>query len=313
VGTSSTARQQSVAIYIMLDRSGSMDNAAGTTTKWKAVTSALSTFLGQPLDGTSVGLQYFPIGGTSTSASGTSCNAADYASPEVEIDAIAQTASKITASMAGQTTLSGTPTSAALQGAIDHSRAWLQARSGGDYTAVVVLATDGEPTACDLSLDHIDAIAASGLSGAPSIRTFVIGVGRSLTNLNGIAKAGGTTSAFLVDTTSGASDAFLKALNDIRGSAVRCAYTIPAPPSGQTLDPTQVNVEYKPGGGGAAVTFGQAADAAACGTKANAWHYDSATSPTAIHLCPATCTAVEADKAATVNIVLGCTTRRGEF
>lgn len=311
-GTSSTATPQSVAIYIMMDRSASMDEAAGTSTKWEAVTSALSAFVGQPLDGTAVGLQYFPLAATSTPAGRVSCTAADYATPEVEIGPITQTGAKVTASMGSQTRGSGTPTSAALQGAIEHSRAWLQSQSGANYAAVVVLATDGEPTQCEQNLARIEAIAAAGLSGTPSIRTFVIGVGRSLTNLNGIAKAGGTTSAFLVDTGAGASDQFLKALNDIRGGAVRCSYVIPAPPAGEVLDPAKVNVEYQPGGG-AAVTFGQVASAGDCGTKTSAWYYDNPAAPTAIHLCADTCTAVEADKAATVRIVLGCKTRGGEW
>ena len=54
-------------IYIMLDKSASMDDKAGNgVTKWSAVTSALSHFVQQPgAGGISVGIQYFglPPGG----------------------------------------------------------------------------------------------------------------------------------------------------------------------------------------------------------------------------------------------------------
>jgi hypothetical protein len=311
VGTSHTGQKQGLGIYIMLDRSFSMDDAAGGSTKWDAVSSALSSFVGQAMADTSVGLQYFPLGeGSQWSGDANSCSAADYASPEVEIGALTQTASRIRASIASQERMSGTPTSAALQGAVDHARSW--GASHGGYAPVVILATDGEPTTCDQNLSRIYAIAAAGVSATPSVRTFVIGVGRSLSNLDGIASAGGTTSAFIVDTSGSVSTQFLDALNAIRGKAVGCSYAIPAPPPGQIIDPGQVNVAYTPGGGSSAQSLQKVASAAACGTSARAWHYDNETSPSAIVLCPTTCSNVGADAAATVKIVLGCTTN-GEF
>ena len=72
-------------------------------------------------------------------------------------------------------------------------------------------------------------VAAAALAGTPSLLTFVIGVGSSLTSLNGIAAAGGTGQAFIVDA-AGADPGgqFLAAMNAIRGSAaVGCQYTIP--------------------------------------------------------------------------------------
>ena len=83
--------------------------------------------------------------------------------------------------------------------------------------AVLVLATDGDPTECDTSISGIDAIAASGVSMSPKISTFVIGVGSSLSNLNSIAMAGGTQQAFLVDTGGNVNQQFLAAMNAIRG------------------------------------------------------------------------------------------------
>jgi hypothetical protein len=318
----------------MLDRSGSMNEYSGLdqVNKWEAVTAALSTFVQQPLEGTSVGLQYFGIpaascGSTSCTRNSDcdacggiclagscrsfgwdtdSCNAADYARPEVEIGPLGNTAQLVIASMAAQTPSRSTPTSAALQGAVDHARAWASAAQNAGHAVLVVLATDGDPTECDTDLDHINAIAAGGLSASPSVRTFVIGVGDLKDNLDGIAKAGGTGAAYIVSTGSSVTDQFLKALNDIRGKTVGCSYAIPAPPSGQTLDFSLVNVEYQPGNGGARITLGKTANAASCGASAHAWYYDDATAPTSIVLCPSTCSTVEADATASVKIVLGC-------
>jgi hypothetical protein len=319
----------------MLDRSGSMNEYTGfdQANKWEAVTAALSTFVQQPLEGTSVGLQYFGVpaascvsrsctrdsdcdvcGGTCEARicrsifvrDADSCSAADYARPEVEIGPLARTAPIIMASMAAQTPSTGTPTSAALQGAVDHAHAWASAVQNAGHAVLVVLATDGDPTECDADLDHIDAIAAGGLSANPSVRTFVIGVGDLKANLDGIAKAGGTGAAYIVSTGSNVTGQFLKALNDIRGKTVGCSYAIPAPPSGQQLDFGLVNVEYQPGNGGAKVTFGKTASAASCGASAHAWYYDETPAPRSIVLCPRTCSTIEADASASVHVVLGC-------
>jgi hypothetical protein len=307
-GTSSKAQLQALDIYIMLDRSLSMEDAVGTSTKWGAVSSALSSFVGQPMDGTSVGLQYFPQEDL-TSWEGNACAASAYAKPEVEIGPLATTAPLIRSSIASQQLQSGTPTTPALQGALDHARAWASDASHGGHAVVVVFATDGEPTTCNSSISKARSAAAAAVAATPSVRTFVIGLG-NLTNLNEIAAAGGTTSAFIVDTSGSVSADFLKALNAIRTQAVGCSYAIPAPPAGQTLDYGLVNVEYQRGGTGAATSFVEVPNATKCGTNATAWYYDDNAAPTSIVLCPSTCAAVEADPAASVRIVLGCTTKR---
>ena len=61
--------------------------------------------------------------------------------------------------------------------------------------------------------------------------TFVIGVGPSLSALNGIAAAGGTTSAFLVDTSANVNQQFLDAMNAIRNSASKPPNSLTAPSS----------------------------------------------------------------------------------
>lgn len=290
-----TAMSTPLDIYIMLDQSGSME----MDNKWTNVTSALETFVQQPnLTGISVGLQYFGLDNDS-------CTAATYATPEVEIAALPGVASQIVTSIGMHSPNSGTPTSAALQGAIDHAQSWATAHPG--HTVVAVMATDGDPEECDLNLTDIDAIAAAGLSGTPKIMTFVIGVGSSLSNLDGIAAAGGTGSAFLVDTGSGANQEFLNALNAIRGTALGCTYTIPLPASG-SANYQEVNVVYTPGGGGSPITIPYVASAAQCPSSGNAWYYDNAAAPTEIILCTSTCGTIEADATGSVGITLGCQT-----
>jgi len=330
-------------IYLMLDQSGSMDESvSGGGDKWDAVSAAIQGFVSQSgLAGISVGLQYFGVppanfscpsrcdtpdetdacemGFGYCSGSGScrycddsdpseidSCSAADYATPEVEIAPLPGVASNIISSISSHGPLTGTPTSAALQGAIDHAKSWAQSHPG--HVVIDVLATDGEPEECDTDLSDINAIAAAGVSGSPKVLTFVIGVGTSVSNLNGIAQAGGTGDAFIVDTNGNVNQQFLAALNNIRGAALGCQYTIPLPTNGGTPDFTKVNVQYTPGSGGAAQEFPKVSGASACPASGSAWYYDNDSAPTQIILCPSTCNTVSADSTGEVDILTGCTT-----
>jgi len=192
-----------------------------------------------------------------------------------------------------------------LQGAIDHASAWATNHAGD--AVVAVLATDGDPTECDTTLADINAIAAAGVAATPKILTFVIGVGSDLSNLNGIAAAGGTTSAFLVDTGGNVNQQFLDAMNAIRHAALGCTYQIPLPTDGSTPNFQEVNVEYTPGSG-SQQTIPYVTDQGSCPSSGNAWYYDNAANPTQIILCSATCGTIEADTAGQVNITLGCAT-----
>ena len=332
------ADQVPLDLYIMLDQSGSMsDSVAGGGTKWSAVTGALDTFLTQPnLNGVSVGLQYFgvPPGGAGScsvlscnvdadcgatacgpcianfctgvlNGASDSCTAADYAMPSVEIAALPGAASALQSSISMHSPTTGTPTSAALQGAVDHAKAWA-AQHAGDAVAVI-FATDGDPSECDTDLGHIDAIAMAGYSGTPKVPTFVIGVGPSLSALNGIAAAGGTQQAFLVDTGGNVNQQFLAAMNAIRHAALGCVYQIPAPSGGGTPDYSSVNVVFTPSGGPSR-TFPYVMSQANCPASGDGWYYDNPQNPTQIILCSSTCTAVEADMMGEVDITLGCTT-----
>ncbi len=296
-----TAKSTPLDLYIMLDQSGSMDDEPNNPTKWESVTQALDGFVSQPnQSGVSVGIQYFALNNES-------CTASDYATPDVEIAALPGIASQIEASIAAHSPTTGTPTSAALQGAIDHAQSWATSHMGD--TVVVVLATDGEPDECG-TLTDVDNIAKAGATGTPKIPTFVIGLQDdtgNLSALNGIASAGGTGSAFIVNAGGSADQQFLAALNAIRGSVLGCTYQIPVPSSG-SANYSEVNIIYTPGGGGSPMTIPQVPSEAMCPSSGNAWYYDNPSAPTEIILCSSTCGTIEADTTGSVGITLGCMT-----
>lgn len=336
---SKTANPVPLDLFIMLDQSGSMDESLQSGgTKWTAVTTALKGFWGDPANaGLGVGLQYFPIaaGGAACGVfcnvdadcgaaacgpclfglclgggggGGDSCAVADYAMAAVEIATLNNAqVNALNSSLNGHSPTTNTPTGPALQGAVNHAKAWAQAHP--THKVAVVLATDGEPTECDpQDIPSIAAIAAAGVNGSPSVPTFVIGVGSSLANLNAIAVGGGTGSAYIVDTGGNVVQQFEAALAAIQDSALGCEYTIPQPQMGQ-LDYNKVNVQYTPGGGGAPQLIANVATAADCNPATGGWYYDNNAAPTKIILCDKTCTTVAADQSGKVDILLGCATQ----
>ena len=129
-----------------------------------------------------------------------------------------------------------------------------------------------------------------------------------MSNLNGIAAAGGTTQAFIVDTNQNTNAQFLAALNAIQGTALACSYLIPPPPMGQMPDFGNLNVEYTPGGGGPSELMPKVANQAACPATGDAWYYDNPAAPTQIVLCKSACDKVKVDSTGSIHIVLGCQT-----
>lgn len=316
-------------MYIMLDQSGSM----GSDNKWSDVTSAIQNFMALPESaGLGVGIQYFPAGpqcpefcgttpdcgtgcgtcmtvpffGGICTGPGDACNVSEYATPEVPIGVLPGIAMDITTSLAAHGPTGGTPTAPALTGAIDYARS--HALANPNHVTIVVLATDGLPQACDpQDIPSIAQIAAAGVSGTPSILTFVIGVGNELSNLNAIAQGGGTNQAFIVDAGNNAEQQFLAALEAIKGTALGCAYGIPEPESG-TPDFDHVNVQYTPEPGAEPQPIPYVGSEAGCPPNGDGWYYNDASAPTQIILCPYTCDRVEGDEDGKIDIVLGCET-----
>jgi hypothetical protein len=247
-----------------------------------------------------------------------SCTTGDYATPAVEIAALngasAQLDSAISAWMPG----GSTPTAPALSGAIEHAKTWAQ--NNPTHTVVVVLATDGLPTECTpQDIPTIAQLAAQGAAGSPAIKTFAIGVfaPADITmgaqgNLDQIAAAGGTTKAFIVDTSQNVESQFLAALNAIRGTKLACEYQVPAPGDAGMLDYLKVNVEFTPPGATTPTTIGYVGSAANCDPTAGGWYYDvdpmMGGTPTKIIMCPATCTTFGSVNGGQIDIRVGCKT-----
>jgi hypothetical protein len=157
--------------------------------------------------------------------------------------------------------------------------------------------------------------AAAGFAQNPKMLTFVIGVGSSLTSLNGIAQAGGTNQALIVDTTQDVNAQFLDALNQIRGAVViPCAYEIPHSLNATApVDLNKVNVAYTPGTGpnaGQQATVLQVSDKTQCAAVGGGWYYSTdANGAQNIQLCDETCGPVTADTKGNVSVLVGCQTQ----
>ena len=256
-------------IYFLVDTSGSMDQKVQGGTKWSVVSGALTGFLNDPANADiATGIGYFPqvdpnapptcttdaeckvgstdygpcviginlgflcIGCYCTQADG--CQVPGNAKPSVPL-ALPPNHAAVVSDIAQHNPGGGTPTRPALEGSMQIASAWAKQNPG--RTTIIVLATDGDPTGCNPNaVQDVANIAAAGLAGTPSIKTFVIGVGNSLNSLNSIATSGGTDHAFVLDTGGDVAKQFSDALASIRGAAVPCDFKVP---TGPNVDPRQ--------------------------------------------------------------------------
>ena len=316
---SATATLSGLDIFILQDSTLSMaDATASRSSKWEVITGAIESFVSDPESaGIGAGLAFFGIpNGNGSGRDGVSCDPADYARPVVPIANLNGNGPAIVDSIRAKTPEGYTPSAPALQGALQYAADWAVAHP--DHRVIVVMATDGLPTACGSSTDSgrvedTIAVAEAGLDGTPSIPTYVIGVvGRddseSVTNLNSFARAGGTGSAFIVDPQGDTQTAFLSAMNAIRAAnRVGCDFAIPAPSAGLAVDYTQVTVSYASGSADPDPIAWVASDAD-CDAQSGGWYYDRNSTPTRMLLCDATCTVVQADPEAQLDIAFACVT-----
>jgi Mg-chelatase subunit ChlD len=319
------AKRVPVDMYFLVDSSGSMAEQATGGSKWQVVSKALISFLNDPLNtDTAVGVGYFPTGGGATactagqpgcvcipftplcySNTGGSCTPADYR-PAVGLSLPASVAPVVT-NISSHQLSGGTPTRPALEGTLKYLEEW--AASHPDRKTVLVLATDGEPTGCTTNTPQdIATLAGNAWTGAHAIRTFVIGVGGSLSSLNVVAQAGGTDQVLQVDASGNLGMEFIAALEKIRtDSTVSCDFVIPAAGAdGKAVDPSKVNVRTTAAGATSSTLVGQAFmnDPANCGAEGG-WYYDDPTAPTQIKLCEATCQTI---RSGSIELEFGCDT-----
>jgi len=78
------------------------------------------------------------------------------------------------------------------------------------------------------------------------------------------------------------------------------------PPSGESLDPTRVNVELATSGA-SALPIANVVGEADCGVG-DGWYYDDVAAPSSVVACPATCERLGAAPDTRVNLLFGCET-----
>lgn len=294
-----------VSMFIVFDKSGSMkDNG-----KWVNTTAALDAFFKDPASaGLRVGLRFFPDSGCdSSTCSLQKCSEPLVAPAPLTVDAAPVDAQEdaLLNAVASKAPGGDTPMFAALGGAEKWATDYVALHP--NEKAVVILVTDGEPNGCNNSIDAIAKEAAD--ARVLGVYTYAIGLaGSNEAQMNQIAMAGGADKAFLVGNAN-ANAELLAALKSIQGTAVACEFQMPKSDNGKPVDPTKVNVDYRPGGDGAPVSFGQVASLADCTQQKGGWYYDDPQAPAKILLCPSTCDAVQSDPKAKIEVLLGCATK----
>jgi hypothetical protein len=310
-------------IYIMFDQSGSMCNcvdpvfdmigrpcpdAECNATRMDAVREAARLFMDDPQSqGVGVGLGYF---GKQTIGQA-SCDEADYEEAAVEIGALPGHANVMMASLDEIVPTGETPSGAAIRGACTYAQGWKTANPS--HETVILLLTDGRPEApvtcqagtCCPTIDDAVEAATTCLDSKPGIRTYVLGVGPMLDNLDSIAAAGGTERAYLVEGGDVANQV-LEALRTIRGDAIPCTMGLPTAPGGLALAYDKVNITYaSPSCEATYYNYVETVDVCA---EEGGWYYDDPNAPESIKLCPTTCDQVSAPGGKLV-FTVGCETR----
>ncbi len=186
-----------VDLYIMMDRSISMNEPAGDTglTRWEAIRDAVEAFVTSP-DAGDIGAGIGFFGKTQNGDDAIDCNPDNYAEPEVEIGLLSEVGEDILAAIDDIDPGGVTPTLPALEGALAHAQDW--ARDNPDRASMVVLVTDGYPRSVRLAASPRLQKWRASQPRRSSVRTYVIGLDGTQ-NLEGIARAGGSKAAFLVE------------------------------------------------------------------------------------------------------------------
>lgn len=298
-----TGELRPVYLAFAFDASGSMGELDypwhDPELKWNPVVAATESFFADPASaGISASMVFFP-------ALSDRCLSSSYVDPDVPMTALPSTA--FADALAGVTPdRGGTPTLAVLQGTFEFLEGIVDDDPDGLYA--VVLVTDGYPQGCDDN--DIPTVVELVSEHASTIPTYVIGVENpplpdapdTVSDLNAIAVAGGTSQAFLIATGDPEStkESFSQAIDEIRGQAVSCEIAIPPAPAGQVFDRSKVTVLYSSGGDEAAFVYDPDCE------QENAWHYDDPDDPKTIVLCPSTCEMVMADPQASILVEFGC-------
>jgi hypothetical protein len=89
-------------------------------------------------------------------------------------------------------------------------------------------------------------------------------------------------------------------------AVIGCRWILPPSPSGQTLDPDKVNLEFMDPTRDRKV-IPNVASAAACDSQRGGWYYENLSQPSNVSVCPASCDAVKASPQGLI-AAFGCAT-----
>jgi hypothetical protein len=240
------------------------------------------------------------------------CDPQSYLEPDVEIALLPPNAPPIGSALARAFPEGATPMKSAVSGALAHLHDYEVAHPG--RKGALVLATDGMPQSCDDT--DVETPVAAALAATPSISTYAIGV-FSATDMQegsrvlaGVARAGSTGQPIVLQPGANLTQAFLAALDQIRGAALPCAFAIPTISTG-AIDFGKVNFHYQGAGGDMDLPYVQ--DARACDAVKGGWYYDvdpkTGGTPKQVILCPVSCDQVKRDPGAKVSLTFGCQTK----
>lgn len=208
-------------VVLLFDSSGSMANPPPTgtsTTKWTAAVDSFNQWA-QATPAVRVALQFHPVAGppppatcvtnadcgagglcyfgSCLIASSDSCDPTAYEAPAVPLSLLPNNAAAFASALAAATPTGGSPYIPALEGAV--AQAHGIALANPTDTTIVVFVADGESNACltdgGTGWPETTAVAASGLSGTPSIRTYMVPINTALAAYDALAQAGGTGQA----------------------------------------------------------------------------------------------------------------------
>ncbi len=290
-----------VSMFITVDKSGSM----GDNNKWNNTRAAFTSFFTDPAaDGLNVALRFWPDGTCNTS-----CDINGCAQPQVAMGSLADPAhEQALVNLFNSKSPAGmTPMEAALAGAEQFALNYQTTAEAGERI-VVILVTDGLPTACSQDINQIASYAANAYAQA-EILTFAVGLqGSAEAQMNAIAQAGQTGQGYFIG--NGNTEAeLIAALQDIQNVAVACTFAMPeSPDPNKPVDPNQVNVVFKTDPNDPGTTIVQVNDESECSVADGGWYYDDPLDPAVIYLCPSTCNAANALEEAQISIQIGCQT-----
>jgi len=232
----------------------------------------------------------------------TRCDLPAYA-PQVALDVLPGAAPAFVDALEAREAEGGTPTSAAVEGALRTARA--RANDNPGSKVIVLLATDGFPTQCDPALNPVGArdpsagiprvveVVADGASRG--VETFVVGVFESSeeadarANLSAIAAAGGTGEALIVTTAEPVTDRLLAIFEELRRTVRTCIYAIPR--RGALPDPADLEVSLQ-GPGVDPTPLERRADLADCDPVTGGFFFEPVEDgrrPGFAELCPVSC------------------------